>query len=81
MRWVAVLDSTCAWVNPGLVLVAIAVALLDLTVAAQRWAVVSSTSPVPVRTVIVTTVVERAPPVIVPCHDVAPELRDMAGHD
>jgi len=35
-EWMAALDATCAWVNPVLVLVAIAIALLDLTVAAQR---------------------------------------------
>jgi hypothetical protein len=36
----AVLDVTCAWVNPGFVLVAVVNALLDLAIAAQRWTVV-----------------------------------------
>ncbi len=73
--WMAALDATCAWVNPGLVLVAIAVALLDLTVAAQRWTVVHSVPPIPVRTIVVTVAAERCSPVP------PPELRDMAGHD
>lgn len=39
-EWMTALDAICAWVNPGLVLVATALALLNLTVAAQRWTVV-----------------------------------------
>ena len=78
-RWMAVLDTACAWVNPGLVLVAVAVARLDLTVAAQRWAVVPSAAPTLARTVVVTPRAERCSPVVTPV--VAPELRDMAGHD
>lgn len=71
----AALDATCAWANPRLVLVAIAVALLDLTVATQRWTVEHPTPPAPARTVIVTVMVEGCSPVL------APELRDMVGHD
>lgn len=73
--WLAVLDAACAWVNPGLVLVAIAIALLDLTVAAQRWAIMHPAPPGTVRTVVVIPVAERGSPVL------APELRDMIGHD
>ena len=72
--WIAVLDAICAWVNLALVLVAVVIALLDLTVAAQRWTVVGPL-PAPVRTVIVTDAAER-------CSRVhAPELRDMEGRD
>lgn len=74
-KWMAALDATCAWVNPGFVLVAIAIALLDLTIAAQRWAVVSPASPVPVSVVVAPGVAENYSPAL------TPELRDMAGRD
>ena len=73
--WMAELDAACAWVNPGLVLVAVATALLDLAAAAQRSTVVHPGTPAPVRTVIVTVAAEGCSPVL------PPELRDMAGHD
>lgn len=80
-----VLDATCAWVNPGLVLVATAIALLDLAVAAQRWAVMRSASPTPTPapapawTVVVTAVAESASPVTPSA--MPPGLRDMVGRD
>ncbi len=73
--WMAALGVTCAWVNPGLVLVAIVLALLDLTVVAQRWAALQPLSPAPVGTVAVTVAAEGCSPAL------APELRDMVGRD
>jgi hypothetical protein len=75
--WMAALDAACAWVNPGLVLVAVFIALLDLAAAAQGWAVTHPEAPVSVKTVIVTVAAEtgRCSPAL------PPELRDMAGHD
>lgn len=62
--WMTALDAICAWVNPGFVLVAIALALLNLTVAAQRWTVVHPAAPIPVRTVVVTVAAaQRCSPV------------------
>ena len=75
--WMAALDAVCAWVNPGLVLIAVVIALLDLAAAAQRWTVAHPEAPVSVRTVIVTVAAEAGE-----CSAaLAPELRDMAGRD
>jgi hypothetical protein len=65
------------WVNPGLVLVAVATALLDLAgAAARRWTVAHpQEAPAPVRAVVVTVAAEGCSPVL------PPELRDMAGRD
>ncbi len=69
------LGVTCAWASPGLVLVAIVLALLDLTVVAQRWAAPQPSSPAPVGPVAVTVAAEGCFPTL------APELRDMVGRD
>ncbi len=71
----AALGVTCAWTSPGLVLVAIVLALLDLTVVAQRWATLQPSPPVPVGTVAVTVAAEGCSPTL------TPELRDMVGCD
>ena len=75
-RWMAELDAACAWINPGLALVAVATALLDLAAVAQRWTVAHPEAPpTPARTVVVTVAAEAeaCPPAL------PPELRDMAG--
>lgn len=74
-QWMTVVDAACAWVNPGLVLVAFTLALLNFTVAAQRWAAGHRLLPAPVRNVVVTLAAERCPAVP------APELREMMGRD
>jgi hypothetical protein len=74
-RWMAALDAACARVNPILVVVAVVIALLDFGVAAERWTVAQPEAPVSIRTVIVTVPAEGSSPAL------APELRDMAGHD
>ena len=56
--WMAALGVTRAWVNSGLVLVAIVLTLLDLTVMAQRWATLQPSPPVQAGTVAVTVVAE-----------------------
>ncbi len=68
----AAVDAACAWANPALTLVAVAIALLDLAVAAQRWATVHPAA-VPARNVVAAAA--ECPPVL------APELRDLAGRD
>lgn len=73
--WMAALGVTCAWASPGLVLVAIVLALLDLTVAAQRWATLQPLPPAPVGTVAVSVAAEGCSSIL------APELRDMIGRD
>lgn len=73
--WMAALGATCAWASPGLMLVAIVLALLDLTVAAQRWAAPQPSPPAPVGTVAVGVPAEGCSPTL------APELRDMIGRD
>ena len=75
--WMAALGTTCAWASPGLMLVAIVLALLDLTVAAQQWAT-PQTQPKPpalVGTVVATVTAEGCSPTL------APELRNMIGRD
>jgi hypothetical protein len=74
-EWMAELDAARAWVNPGLVLVAVATALLDPAAAAQRWTVVHPEAPAPVRAVVVPVAAEGCSPVP------SPEPRDMAGRD
>lgn len=72
----AELDAACAWINPGLALVAVAVAvaLLDLAAAAQRWTVARPEAP-PAPARIVTVAAEACPPAL------PPDLRAMAGRD
>ncbi len=71
----AELDAACAWVNPGIALVAVATALLDLA-AAQRWTVARlEAPPAPARIVTVAAEAEACPPAL------PPDLRDMAGRD
>ncbi len=73
--WMAALGATCAWASPGLLLIAIVLALLDLTVAAQRWVTLQLLPPAPAGTVAVTVAAEGCSPAL------APELRDMIGRD
>ena len=72
--WMSALDAACAWINPGLVVVAVVIALLDFTAAAQGWTVAHPEAPVSVRTV-VTAKAEACSPAL------PLELRDMAGRD
>ena len=74
-QWLAVLDATCAWVNPGLVMIAFTLALLNLMVATQRWAAQHQWPPASVSKVVVTVSAEKRPPVL------APELRELRGRD
>jgi hypothetical protein len=69
---IAALDAACARVNPVLAPIAAIIALLDVAVAAHRWAAVHPAAPAPAATAVA---VERCPPVL------PPELRDMAGRD
>jgi len=71
----AALGLTCTWASPGLVLVAIVLALFDLTVVAQRWAALQPLPPALVGAVAVTVAAEGCSPAL------APELRDMIGRD
>jgi hypothetical protein len=67
------LDAACARVNPGLVIAALILAVLDVAAAEQRWTL---TYPhVSAKTVEVVTESERCAP------EIPPELRDMAGRD
>jgi hypothetical protein len=71
---IATLDAACARVNPVLMLVAAAIALLDLAVAAQRLGAMHPVAPAPAGTA-AAVAIERCSPVL------PPELRDMAGRD
>ena len=73
--WMAALGLTCAWASPGLMLVVIVLALLDLTVLAQRWATSQPLPPTPAGTATVTVAAGGCSPAL------APELRDMIGRD
>ena len=73
--WMAALGVTCARASPGLLLVAIVVALLDFTVRAQRWATLQPLPLAAAGTVAVTVAAESCSPAL------APELRDMIGRD
>jgi hypothetical protein len=74
-RWMAQLDAACGWVNPGLVIVAMILAILDVAAAGQRWTLAHPQASVPAKTVIVAAKSERCAPVL------PPELRDMVGRD
>jgi hypothetical protein len=82
-RWMAQLDAACAWVNPGLMAVALILAVLDIAAAGQRSTLAHPQPSVPTKTVIVAARIDAqrdikseqcapAPP---------PELRDMVGRD
>jgi len=73
--WMAALDAVCAWVNPGLVVVAVVLALLDVAAAGQRWTVAHPQAPVAVRTVTVAAEAKECSPAL------PSELRDMIGRD
>jgi hypothetical protein len=74
-RWMAQLDAASARVNPGLVIVAMILAILDVAAAGQRWALAHPSAPVPAKTVVAMAKSERCAPAL------PPELRDMAGRD
>ena len=76
-RRVATLEVICARLNPGLALLALALGILDLSVAGQRWA---ATAPAAARS-------GQARPAIAALPSASctpalpPELRDMLGRD
>ena len=72
-RWIAQLDTACAWVNPGLVIVAMILAMLDVAAAGQRWTL--APPPVAAKAVVVATRNEQCAPAL------PPELRAMVGRD
>lgn len=75
--WMAALDAACAGINPRLVVIAVVIALLDLAAGAQRWTVAHPQAPVSASTAIVAGAAEAGG-----CSPaLAPDLRDMAGHD
>lgn len=72
-RWMAQLDAACAQVNPGLVIAAIILAVLDVAAAGQRWTLAHPQASA--KTVIVAAKSEM-------CASAVPsELREMAGRD
>jgi hypothetical protein len=73
-QWMVQLDAACAWVNPGLVIVAVILAILDVAAVGQQWAVTHPQAMVTTKTVAVAKS-ER-------CAAALPaELREMAGRD
>jgi hypothetical protein len=72
-RWTAQLEAACAWVNPGLVIAALILAVLDIAAAGQRWTLAHPQTSA--KTVVVAAKSERCAPAL------PPELRDMAGRD
>jgi hypothetical protein len=71
----AQLDAACAWINPGLVVVAMILTMLDVAAAGRRWTLAHPQATVPAKTVLVAAKSEKCAPAI------PPELRDMAGRD
>jgi hypothetical protein len=74
-RWIAQLDTACAWVNPGLVIAALILAVLDIAAARQRWTFAHTQAAVRAKTVVVAAKSKKCAPVL------PPELRDMIGRD
>jgi hypothetical protein len=72
-RWMAQLDAACVWVNPGLVIVAMILAIVDVAAAGQRWTLAHP--PAAAKAVVVATKNEQCAPAI------PPQLRDMVGRD
>ena len=72
-RWMALLDTACAWVNPALVIVAMILVMLDVAAAGQRWTL--AYPPVAAKAVVVATRKEQCAPAL------PPELRAMVGRD
>jgi hypothetical protein len=71
-RWMAELDSACASVNPGLVIAAVILAVLDVAAAGQRWTVAHPQASAPAKTVVVAARSERCAPALPP---------DLVGRD
>jgi hypothetical protein len=67
------LDTACAWINPGLVIAAAILAVLDIAAAGQRWTLAHPQASA--KAVIVAAKSELCAPAL------PPELRDMAGRD
>lgn len=57
-QWTAALDAMCARINPALVLAAIAIALLNFVVAAQRWSIMHPASSLPVKSAVATQAIQ-----------------------
>jgi hypothetical protein len=76
-RWTAQLDAACAWVNPGLAIVAMILAMLDVAAVGQRWRLANPQASA--NTIVVAAKrdieSERCAPAL------PPELREMAGRD
>ena len=82
-RRMAQLDAACTWVNPGLVIAALILAVLDVAAAGQRWAVAHPRAAISAKTVIVAAKKDFKKDIrSEPCAPALPvELRDMAGRD
>lgn len=76
-RWMAQLDAACAWVNPGLVIAALILAVLDVAAAGQRWSLAHPQASA--KTVIVAAKRDIKSEQCAPA--LPPELREMAGRD
>jgi hypothetical protein len=82
-RWLARFDAACGWINPGLVVAAFVLAVLDVAAAGQRWAVAHPRAAVSAKAVTVAAKndikndikSEQCAPAL------PPELRDMIGRD
>ena len=69
------LDTACAWINPGLVIAAAILAVLDVAEVGQRWTIAHPRGAVPTSSVVVAAKSEQCAPAL------PPELREMAGRD
>jgi hypothetical protein len=75
-RWITRLDAACAWVNPALVIAALALAVLDVAVAEQHWTPAHSPVSAPMQNAVIVAATRDQCATPAP-----PELRDMAGRD
>ena len=69
-QWMMQIDAACAWVNPGLVIAAVILAILDVAAAGQRWVVAHPQATIVTKTAVVAVKSEMPR-----------ELREMAGRD
>ena len=72
-RWMALLDAVTSQVNPGLVIAAMILAILDVAAAGQRWTLTHPQAPAKI--VMVAANSEQCTPAL------PPDLREMAGRD
>ncbi len=80
-RWMAQLDAACASVNPGLVIAALILAVLDVAAAGQQWTLAHPQASAKTVVIAAKKDIKRDIKSEQCALALPPELREMAGRD